>query len=67
MRQEGSATAEYVIDRIVDHGFQEEKLILKVRWYGYTAEDATWEPIEQLPRSAEVSYFRRKWLPLSLK
>ena len=28
--QEGRATAEYVIDRIVGHGFQEEKLILNV-------------------------------------
>ena len=64
IHQEGSATAEYVIDRIVNHGFQEEKLILKVRWYGYTAENATWEPIEQLPRSAAVSCFRRKRLPL---
>ena len=62
--QERSATSEYVIDRIVDHGFQEEKLILKVRWYGYTIEDATWKPIEQLPRSAVVTYFRRKKLPL---
>ena len=63
-RAEGNVDAEYVIDRIVDHGYQKEKLILKVKWYGYTIEDATWEPIEQLPRSAVVTYFRRKRLLL---
>lgn len=61
---EWNADAEYVIDQIFDHGFKEEKLIFKVRWYGYTIEEATWEPVEQLTCSAEVTYFRRKRLPL---
>ena len=55
---------EYVIERLVDHAYQDGKLILKVRWYGCEDEDATWEPIDQLPRSTTVTYFRRKHLPL---
>ncbi|CDF36784.1 unnamed protein product [Chondrus crispus] len=45
-QEEGAGSQEYVIDKIVDHGYDGEKLILKVRWYGYTLKDATWEPIE---------------------
>ena len=59
-----SGDTEYVIDRLVDHAYQEEKLVLKVKCYGYELKDATWEPIEQLPRSAVVTYFWRKELPL---
>ena len=28
-------STEYVIDKIVDHGYRDGKLILKVVWYGY--------------------------------
>lgn len=51
---------EYVIDKIVYHGYRDGKLFLKVAWYGYEKEDATWEPIAQLRRSAVVTYFRRQ-------
>ena len=61
---EETGNTEYKIDRVVDHDDQDSKLSLKVEWYGYKPEDATWEPIEQLPRSAVVTYFRRKGLPL---
>ena len=33
-RDEGDDDAEYVIDRLIDHGFEERKLVPKVRWYG---------------------------------
>ena len=59
-----SENTEYVINKVIDHDYQDEKLFLKVDWYGYAIEDATWEPIEQLPRSAAVTYFRRKKLSL---
>ncbi|CDF38512.1 unnamed protein product [Chondrus crispus] len=61
---EETENTEYVIDRVADHEYQNGNLILKVEWYGYTPEDGTWEPIEQLPRSAAVTYFGRKKLPL---
>ena len=63
-REEEGTDAEYVIEKIIDHGYQDEELLLQVKWYGYETKDATWEPIEQLPRSAVVRYFRRKKLPL---
>ena len=60
----GPEDTEYVIERLVDHTYQDGKLVLKVKWYGYATEDATWEPIAQLLRSAVVTYFRRKKQPL---
>ena len=63
-KEEETGNTEYVIDRVVDHDDQDGKLSLKVEWYGYKTEEATWEPIVQLPRSAVVTYFRRVRLPL---
>jgi Chromo (CHRromatin Organisation MOdifier) domain len=38
---------EYVIERLLDHGEDEDRRkILKVRWAGFTPADDTWEPIE---------------------
>ena len=63
-REKGTGDQEYVVDKIVDHGYRDGELVLKVEWYGYAGEDTTWGPIEQLPRSAVVTYFRRKIQPL---
>ena len=63
-REPEDENAEYVIEKIIDHGYQDEELVLRVKWYGYAIKDATWEPIEHLPRSAVVTYFRRKGIPL---
>ena len=62
--EETSENTEYVINKVIDHAYQGEKLFFKVDWYGYAIEDATWEPIDQLPRSAAVAYFKRKALSL---
>ena len=62
--EETSENKEYVINKVIDHAYKGEKLFLKVEWYGYAVEEATWEPIEQLSRSAAVTYFRRKALYL---
>ena len=63
-REPEDENAEYVIEKIIDHGYQDEELVLRVKWYGYAIKDATWEPIEHLPRSAVVTHFRRKGMPL---
>ena len=63
MREERNEDADYVIEKIIDHGHRDEELVLQVKWYGYRTEDATWEPATQLLRSAVVRYFRRKKLP----
>ena len=59
-RRPEDENTEYVIEKVIDHGYRDEELILRVKWYGYGTKDATWEPIEQLPRRAVVTYFRRK-------
>ena len=63
-REEEGTDVEYVIEKVIDHGYQDEELVLRVKWYGYDIKDATWEATEQLPRSAVVTYFRRKGIPL---
>lgn len=55
---------EYVIEKIIDHGYEDGELMLKVRWYGYPLADATWEPIATLPTSLVTQYFQRKKLAL---
>eukprot|EP00170_Pyropia_yezoensis_P003575 contig_14927_g3585 len=41
---------EYVLDRFVDHWWDEDanRLMLRVRWFGYGAKDDTWEYVEDL-------------------
>lgn len=56
--------SEYVIEKMVGHGYRDDKLILKVKRYGYTIKDARWEQIEHLRRSLVMTYFRQKKLPL---
>ena len=63
-REPEDENAEYVIEKIIDHGYQDEELILKVKWFSYGTKDTTREPVAQLPRSAVVRYFRKKKLPL---
>ena len=58
--------AEYVIDRVVGHGMSEEnEVILRIRWTGYSDEEDTWERASDLPLSAVKTYAKRKKLPLS--
>ena len=65
--------AEYVIDKVVDHIINEDEghphakhgdMLYKVRWFGYTPEDDTFEPVHHLPRSQVLSYHRRKQMPV---
>ena len=65
--------SEYVIDRIVSHGINDDadhpsadvgETTYRIRWYGYSAKDDTYEPIRHLPRNKVVSYYKRKKLPV---
>ena len=64
---------EYVIERIVDDGINEDpehpsaqvgETTYRVSWYGYGRDDDTFEPIRHLPRNEVVSYCKRKMKPL---
>jgi transposase InsO family protein len=56
----------YVIDRIVSHGRSEnDEVIMRVRWSGYSDADDTWERVDDLPREIVEAYARRKKLPSS--
>ncbi|CAN8071820.1 unnamed protein product [Agarophyton chilense] len=51
---------EFVIDRIVPHIYTPEgEVRYQVRWYGFSPDEDTVEPIEHLPRSKVLSYHRR--------
>lgn len=40
---------EFVVEKILDHGFHGKKVTYKVKWLGYDKEDdMTWEPAENL-------------------
>ena len=58
---------EYVVDKIVDHGVDGEGIMrVKVRWYGFTEKEDTWEPVTNLPRHFLRLYARRQKIPLPL-
>ena len=70
---QGDVEKEYIIERIVDGGINEDpehpsvqvgETTYRVRWYGYGRDDDTFEPIRHLPRNAVVSYYKRKKKPL---
>ena len=36
----------------------------RIRWFGYTPEDDTWEPPGNLPKNVVLQYFRRRQTPV---
>ncbi len=68
-----SYAGEYALDRIVGHGVNDDpyhpsadlnESMFRVRWTGYGSKDDTFEPIHHVPRTAVVSYCKRKGLDL---
>jgi Chromo (CHRromatin Organisation MOdifier) domain len=58
-------TDEYVFERIVGTKKGDEGTMLyRVQWFGYTRDDETWEPQEQLPISSLRRYHRHIGLPM---
>lgn len=60
---------EYVIDRIVGHGINEDadhpsasvgERTYRVRWFRFNKDEDTFEPIRKLPRNKVINYCRRK-------
>jgi Chromo (CHRromatin Organisation MOdifier) domain len=61
----GNDSPEFVIDNIVGlRKANNGKWSYKVRWYGYTPADYTWEPAHHLPCNMLRRYHRRVGLPL---
>ena len=61
--EETSENTEYVINKVIDHGYQDEKLFLKVDWYGYAIENATWEPSNSCPAAQLLRIFEGNGCP----
>jgi hypothetical protein len=56
---------EFVLEKIVRTKMSKDGTILyRIRWFGYSHEDDTWEPREHLPISAVRRYHRRVGLPI---
>ena len=55
----GTTEVEYAIDRLVDHADIEGTPHYRVRWYGYTANNDTWEPADNLPNRMISLYHKR--------
>jgi hypothetical protein len=61
----GESSPEFVIDKIFRlHKADDGSWMSKVRWYGYTIADDTWEPAHHLPGNMVRRYHRRVELPL---
>jgi hypothetical protein len=55
---------EYVMEKIVGaKNIQGGGLRSRVRWYGYSSEEDTWEPAENLPENVVMRFHQRKGLP----
>ena len=62
----GNDSPEFVIDKIVGlRKADDGTWSYKVRWYGYTVADDTWEPADHLPGNMVRRYHRRVGLPLN--
>jgi len=60
-----SASREYVIDHLVSHGLDDDdNYMYKVRWYGYSSNEDTWEYPEGIPRSAILTFYNKHKLPI---
>ena len=56
---------EFVFEKIVGTKMSKDGTILyRIRWFGYSREDDTWEPRAHLPISAVRRYHRRVGLPI---
>ena len=53
-------SAEYVVERIVEHRTARGGVEYKVQWYGYTAREDTYEPADGLPQPFIVRYRRTR-------
>ena len=62
--QEEEGVESCVIDHIVNHGELDGVLRFRVRWYGYSSKDDTWEPPEHVPRSQVIAYYRRRGISI---
>ena len=63
-----SGTEEYAMDRIVDHGYDDNgQMVFQIRWTGYDPSDDTWQSAEDIPRNTVVAYCKRHKLPIPLR
>ena len=52
---------EYAIDRMVDY---DPDFGCKIRWYGYSPAEDTWEPPQNLPKNIVLQHFSRRSTPV---
>ena len=64
---QGTLDPQYVVERIIDHEGTGNALRYRVRWYGYGAEEDTWEEASRLPPNFTKRYWtqveKRRYKP----
>jgi len=60
-----SKPIEAVFDHFVRQGFDDqERLMLKVRWFGYGPREDSWLYVEDLPAAKVRQFYARRWLTM---
>ncbi|CDF40057.1 unnamed protein product [Chondrus crispus] len=61
----GDPTDTYVVQSLTGHGPGDDGLpLFRVRWYGYSDAESTWEPARHIDYNTVARYCRRKQVPI---
>ena len=47
---------QYIVEKIIGKRLKDRRIEYKVKWKGYPLSEATWEPVNQLPKKVVEAY-----------
>ena len=55
-------TDQYYVEKIIDYKYENSQDLFKVRWFGYTEQEDTWEPIQSFNDPYYANQFKQSFL-----